>query len=164
MTKRIKNVTLEDSHIAYVLQVKKDEELSSFSATLDMMISFYQKQQEITESEKFDLFFKEFDRRYKAKLFDPIRLRTGYTEKNILVALELLNALAARLSLSHTSTKYAPTLCLTQARDEVQKNIEANKQRKDNKTGRKTRKQTKRDTFDDSELMDIDFEFLDLTE
>lgn len=164
MPKSVKNVMLDDSHIAFVKQVKEEKKLSSFSSTLDMIIAFYQENQKLVDNEKLELFFKEFDERYKAKLFDPIRLRTGYTEKNMQIVIEMLNAVAARLSLSHTSTKYEPTLCFTQARDEVQKTIEANKQKKDSAKIKKKKAKVDLVSSAEEELMEIDFDFLDLTE
>lgn len=164
MPKSVKNVMLEDEHIAFIKQVKEEKKLSSFSSTLDMIIAFYQENQKSVDNEKLELFFKEFDERYKAKWLDPIRLRTGYTEKNMQIVIEMLNAVAARLSLSHTSTKYEPTLCFTQARDEVRKTIEANKQKKDSAKVKKKKAKIDLASSAEEELMEIDFDFLDLTE
>ncbi len=111
-------------------QAKKNQ--TSRTAMIERIITEHQAQSDDELEKIADKVLDKFDEKYK-NFFTRLRLATNYSEKNIQIALEMLNSLTvAQQQDLYFNTKETPAPSFLEATEFVTERIANYKQRKDN--------------------------------
>lgn len=133
MAKKQMNYRLTDTAINYIDSIADINNLSKTDA-LELIIREHQKQSADELDKISDAVVKKIEDKYK-NFYTRLRLSTNYTDRNVQIALEVLNTLLVGLSLDKNAitTKNGKSKTLIQCEQEVTRRIAEYKQYNDNK-------------------------------
>lgn len=134
MVRTKKMVTLSEEDLCFIEKFKNEHGMNS-----SQVISFLIRNYKDTQSEErlaeliSDKTMEKFSNLYKKKYLDPIRIRTGYIDKNSQILLDLINSIITYFNIDYYSAVDAPAYTTKQSIDNVNERISNLKQIKNNK-------------------------------
>lgn len=133
MAKKQMNYRLTESAISYIETVADNNNLSKTDA-LELIIREHQKQSDDELEKISSAVVDKIENKYK-NFYTRLRLSTNYTDRNVQIALEVLNTILVGLSLDKNAitTKNGKSQTLIQCEQEVTRKIAEYKQYNDNK-------------------------------
>lgn len=133
MSKITRHFTIEEDTLNYLKKVKKENNLSSVSLALEMVVTEHEKRSKIKTEDTAKLMAKEIGKVLKDDV-NKFKLSAKETDKNVQILIELLNgflvksgtgAIVTTTGLTTDIAMESPALQI--AKDEVKKRIHRNK-------------------------------------
>lgn len=133
MSKITRHFTIDEDTLNYLKKVKKENNLSSVSLALEMVVTEHEKGSKIKTEDTAKLMAKEIGKVLKDDV-DKFKLSAKETDKNVQILIELLNgfliksgtgAIVTTTGLTTDIAMESPALQI--AKDEVKKRLHRNK-------------------------------------
>lgn len=139
MSKITRHFTISEDTLNYLKKVKNENNLSSISLSLEMVVSEHEKRSRIKTEDTAKLMAKEIGKVLKDDV-DKFKVSARETDKNVQILIEMLNGYLVKSGISDIVTTTGLTTefamespALKIAKEEVKKRLHRNKIMKANK-------------------------------
>lgn len=128
-----KTLYLSEQNLTFINQVAADRDLNE-SEALRYIINEYSEVYAQKDKLIAAAVLEAFDEKYKTRYMDPIRIRTGYLDKNVQILLDGVNSLITYTNAPYSSFVETPHWTMHLSSDAIKEKISTYKQMKDNKS------------------------------
>ena len=139
MSKITRHFTISEDTLNYLKKVKNENNLSSISLALEMVVSEHEKRSRIKTEDTAKLMAKEIGKVLKDDV-DKFKVSSRETDKNVQILIEMFNGYLVKSGISDIVTTTGLTTefamespALKIAKEEVKKRLHRNKIMKENK-------------------------------